>query len=133
MRLLIVLLLCMHLLAPLAVHAQVAVRAPLSVPLAEYGLMLGMSILGALISWIRKVRKGEIPTWSLGYLIGEMTMSAFMGLLTFWVCEWRGLPQAVTASLCGVAGLASAKLLTLAEQFAERMAAKKLGQMEKAL
>jgi len=35
MRFLAAILLCMHLLTPIAVHAQAAVRSPLHVPLAE--------------------------------------------------------------------------------------------------
>lgn len=127
MRLLITLVLCLHLAVPIAVHAQATMRTPLAYSLAEYGLMLGIAIFGGVVSWYRKVRRGEIPSWGLGYLIGEMTLSAFSGLLVFWLCEWRGVPQILTAALAGVAGLSSAKLLTLAENFAQRMAEKKLG------
>lgn len=129
MRTLMILLLCAHLMMPLAANAQAALRAPLSVPLSEYGLMLAISILGALISWIRKVRKGEIPNWSFGYLVGEMTMAAFTGLIIFWLCEWRGWSMNLTAALCGLGGLMSAKLLSLAEEFTEKMAAKKMRQV----
>ncbi len=127
LRLIFTLLLCAHLLMPIAANAQSAMRSPLAYSLAEYGLMLGIAIFGGVVSWYRKVRRGEIPSWGLGYLIGEMTLSAFSGLLVFWICEWRQVPQILTASLAGVAGLSSAKLLTLAENFAQRMAEKKLG------
>lgn len=119
MRILLSIVLCLHLLAPIAAHAQVAVRSPLHVPLAEYGLMLGVAILGGLVSWIRKVRAGELAPWSLSQLIGEMVIAAFAGLLTFWACDWAGLPTTVTACLTGISGMAGSKGLVLAEQAAE--------------
>lgn len=127
MRIFITLALCLHLLAPISAHAQTSMRSPLSVSLAEYGLMLGAAIAGGVVSWYRKVRRGEIPSWGLGYLIGEMTMAAFAGLLTFWGCEAAEIPHFLTAALAGVSGLASAKLLTLAEFAAQKFAEKKLG------
>lgn len=126
-RLLIIFILCMHLLTPIAVHAQTAMRNPLNYSLQEYGLMLGVAIFGGVVSWYRKVRRGEIPSWGLGYLIGEMTLSAFAGLLTFWVCEYWGAPQILTACMAGINGLASAKILTVAENYAQRMMERKLG------
>jgi hypothetical protein len=127
MRLLIAFILCLHLLAPIAVHAQDKMRNPLSYSLAEYGLMLGVAIAGGVVSWIRKVRSGEYQAYSLGQLIGEMAISAFAGLLTFWGCEYFGLPQLLTASLAGISGLASSKILVIAETWAQRTFEKKLG------
>ncbi len=125
-RLVFPLILCAHLLLPMTAYAQSAMRNPLSYSLAEYGLMLGVAIFGGLVSWVRKVRAGEYPAWSLGQLIGEMAISAFAGLLTFWGCEYVGAPQLLTASLAGIAGLASSKFLALAESGAQRWLERRL-------
>jgi hypothetical protein len=127
-RLIVTAILCAHLLMPIAAQAQSAVRNPLSYSLAEYGLMLGVAIAGGIVAWIRKVRAGEYPAWSLGQLIGEMAISAFAGLLTFWGCEYIGAPQLLTASLAGISGLASSKTLTMAETWAQRWLERKLVQ-----
>lgn len=127
MRILINLILCAHLLMPAAAFAQEKMRNPLSYSLAEYGLMLGVAIAGGIVAWIRKVRTGEYQPWSLGQLIGEMAISAFAGLLCFWGCEYLALPQLLTASLAGISGLASSKLLATAEAWAQRMFEKRLG------
>lgn len=126
LRLIFAVILCAHLLLPIAAHAQSAMRNPLSYSLAEYGLMLGVAIAGGVVAWIRKVRSGEYPAWSLGQLIGEMAISAFAGLLTFWGCEYFNAPQLLTASLAGIAGLASSKFLTLAESAAQRWLERRL-------
>lgn len=127
LRLIFIFVLCAHLLLPIAAQAQAAMRNPLSYSLAEYGLMLGVAIFGGIVAWIRKVRTGDYPAWSLGQLVGEMTISAFAGLLVFWGGEYGGLPQLLTASLAGIAGMASSKFLTMAENFAQRVIEKRLG------
>jgi uncharacterized membrane protein len=127
LRLLIAVVLCLHLLAPIAVQAQGTMRSPLNVPLAEYGVMLGIAVAGGVVAWIRKVRSGEYPSWSLSQLVGEMATSAFAGMLTFWGCEAYGAPLMITACLAGMSGLASSKLLSLAESAALRHAERKLG------
>ncbi len=126
-RLIFALILSAHLLMPVAVMAQDKMRNPLNYSLSEYGLMLGAAIAGGIVAWIRKVRTGEYQAWSLGQLIGEMAVSAFAGLLTFWVCEWMAWPQLLTASLAGISGLASSKFLSIAEAFAQRTFEKRLG------
>lgn len=128
LRLTFTVILCAHLLLPIAVQAQTTIRNPLNYSLAEYGLMLGVAIAGGVVSWIRKVRAGEYPAWSLGQLIGEMAISAFAGLLTFWGCEYIGAPQLLTASLAGISGLASSKTLTMAETWAQKWMERKLVQ-----
>lgn len=127
MKILYILVLCAYLLMPIAAQAQAHIRNPLNVTVAEYGLMLGIAIAGGIVTWIRKVRSGEYPAWSIAQLVGEMATSAFAGLLTFWACEAWGAPLMVTACLAGMGGLASSKLLTVAETAAQRYAERRLG------
>jgi hypothetical protein len=128
LRSIFTMLLCAHLLLPIAAHAQTSgMRNPLQISLAEYGLMLSVAILGGLVGWIRKVNAGELPPWSLAQLIGEMVISAFAGLLTFWGCTAVDMPLAVIAPLAGMAGLAGSKGLVLAERYAQKFAERRLG------
>lgn len=119
-----------YLLAPhLAYGADPAamVRNPLSTSLAEYGLVLGIAIVGGVVGWIQKVKAGELPPWSMAQLIGEMVTSAFAGLLTFWALTAVGLDLNVTAAVTGMSGYAGSKALRLAEQAAQRFAERRLG------
>jgi hypothetical protein len=125
-RLIIAILLSLHLLMPIAAHAQ-DMRNPLQISLAEYGLMLSIAILGGLVGWIRKVKAGDLPPWSLAQLIGEMVISAFAGLLTFWAATAIGMQPMVIAPLAGMAGLAGSKGLALAERYAQKFAERRLG------
>lgn len=130
MRILVSLILSLHLLTPMVAQAQTATRNPLTISLAEYGLILGASIMGGIVGWIRKVKSGELKPWSLAQLIGEMVISAFSGLLTFWACTAGEVPLAVTAALAGMSGLAGSNGLALAERALQKFAERKLGLTE---
>lgn len=128
MRLLIIqITLCLQLLSPMSVMAQsVSPKDPLSYPLKTYGFMLVMAIFGGFVSWYAKVRRDEIPGSSLFHLIGEITTSAFAGLVTFFICEYAGLSRGITAPLVGIAGHMGAKVISWYEERATRALSKKV-------
>lgn len=126
-RLFLTIFLCLHLLAPLAVHAQTALKTPLSYSLQEYGIVLATALLGGLANWWIKVRKGDVVGWSIAALIGELCVSAFAGLTAFWLCEWWGLPPLLTAAIVGMSGHAGARGLNALEIVGQRIMEKKLG------
>lgn len=110
---------CMpFLVTPLA--ALAADRSPLDYPLSQYGLMLGTALLGGLVSWYSRVRKGELPAWNLMQLIGELATSAFAGLIAFWMCEAFDWPPLITASMVGIAGHMGTRAIVAAEAWARR-------------
>lgn len=120
MRIVIILALCLHLAAPLAVWAQVAAKGPLDYSLKQYGLILGVALLGGLVSWYGKVSRGVLPPWSIHHLVGELVTSSLAGLLCFWLCEWAGLAPLLTAALVGLSGHAGAKGIQLLEDWASK-------------
>lgn len=119
-RTLLTLVLCLHLLMPIAVWAQVVNRNPLDYSLKQYGLVLGFSLLGGLVAWYNKVRAGTIPGWSINHLIGELCTSAFAGLVTFWICEWMNFPPLLTAAMTGVMGHMGTRGVSLLEELAQK-------------
>lgn len=127
MRIFITLLVCLHLVVPIAVWAQSAVKTPLSYTLQEYGIVLGTALLGGLASWWMKVRRGEILAWNLSSLIGELCVSAFAGLVAFWLCEYFTLNPLLTSAIVGMSGHAGAKGLIWVESAGQKVLEKKLG------
>lgn len=127
MRFIIELMLCLQLLMPLAANSQTIMKTPLSYSLSEYGVVLATALLGGVASWFMKVRRGELLLWNLSALIGELCVSAFAGLLAFWICEWLELKPLLTAALVAMAGHAGARGLGWAEMLAQRLVEKKLG------
>ncbi len=103
-------------------HAAAAAsesKSPLDYSLGQYGAMLGTALLGGLVSWWAKVRKGEASAWALHTLIGELCTSAFAGLLAFWLCEWASTPQLLTISLVGIAGHMGTRAIAAFETWAQ--------------
>lgn len=127
MRIFISVLISLHLLVPIAVWAQSVVKTPLSYSLQEYGIVLGTALLGGLASWWMKVRRGEILAWNLSSLIGELCVSAFAGLLAFWLCEYFTLNPLLTSAIVGMSGHAGAKGLIWVESAGQKVLEKKLG------
>jgi peptidoglycan/LPS O-acetylase OafA/YrhL len=95
-------------------------KDPLDYPIGQYGLMLGVALLGGLVSWWAKVRKGEAKAWHISGLVGELCTSAFAGLLAFWLCEWAATPPLLTASLVGIAGHMGTRAIGAFEEFAQK-------------
>lgn len=127
MRFFVSILLCAHLLVPVAVWAQVIVKTPLSYSLQEYGIVLATALLGGLASWWMKVHKGELLAWNLSALIGELCVSAFAGLLAFWLCEYMNFNPLLTSAIVGMSGHAGVKALTWIETVGQRIIEKRLG------
>lgn len=117
-------------LAALAVSAALAqettttttttVKGPLDYPVKQYGLILGISLLGGLVAWGNKVRLGKLHAWNLMALVGELATASLAGLLCFWACEWAGFAPNLTASLTGLAGYMGTRALAIAEKKAEQ-------------
>lgn len=120
------LLLALHLMLPGLATAQQSMKSPLSYSLHEYGAMLGIAMLGGLVRWYLAIRKGD-GTYSLSALIGELCVSAFVGLLTFWTCEAMHIQPLYTGAIVGVSGHLGARMLIMAERAGRRLAEKRLG------
>lgn len=120
MRFLLTLLVCLHMLAPAISSAQDVLKDPLRYSLRDYGLILAVALLGGLVSWYAKVRRGEIPGYSVMQLIGELATSAFAGLIAFWLCEWANFPQLLTAAMVAISGHMGTAAIKQFEKLAER-------------
>jgi hypothetical protein len=53
--------------------------------------------------------------YSLPRLLGELSTSAFAGVVVMWVCEYYRLPLTLTAAAVGIAGHAGARTLAIIE------------------
>lgn len=95
-------------------------RGPLAYTVYEYGLVLGTSLLGGIVAWSTKVKRGEISATSFTALIGELTTAAFAGLIAFFVCEWLGLHPLLIAAITGISGHMGTRAIVMAEAWLER-------------
>lgn len=115
------------LLQPPLAQAQDAIKHPLSYSLKEYGVILGIALLGGLVRWISAIRRKEAGMLSISSLVGELVISAFAGLLTFWLCESFGVNPLWTAAAAGLAGHAGGSGIAWLERTAKKQVEAKLG------
>jgi hypothetical protein len=97
----------MDLLAP----AEQTAKTPFNVAWLTYLWVLLLSIWGGVVSYISKVRSGQCSRFNLTELIGDITTSGFVGLLTFWLCQATHLNEWVTAVFIGISGHMGARAL----------------------
>lgn len=87
---------------------------------ATWGLAMGMSLLGGLVSWYSKLKAGHTRVFNVIELIGEVVTSGFVGLMTFMVFSSYGCPEGLCAASSGIAGHMATRLLFLIEQTIEK-------------
>ena len=97
-------------------------RDPMNYPLKQWVFMLGLALFGGLASWVTKVRKGAVAAHNVMALIGELTVSAFAGVVTFLGCEHLSLAPLLTAAMVAMSGHLGAKGIAWAEALAEKKA-----------
>lgn len=99
---------------------------PLDYSVAEYGLLLAVAVLGGAAGWYGRFKAA--PSWpkvTVAHLVGELTTSAFAGLIAFWLCSLGGAPELLTISVVGMAGHMGGRFLMLVEGVLEKRIASK--------
>lgn len=88
--------------------------------LLTYAWVLALSTWGGLVNYLSKIRAGHIARFNLTELIGDMCISGFTGILTFWLCEASGFNELTTAVLVGISGHMGVRLIGKFEQMMSR-------------
>jgi len=94
-----------------------AARGVLDYSWLTYLWVLLLSAWGGVASFINKVRSGTVRPFNVAELIGEITISGFVGVLTFWLCESAGFNELLTAVCIGVSSHMGTRGLFRLEQF----------------
>lgn len=97
---------------------------PFSYHWTTYLWVLGMAISGGMVRHIRRqkyrpYRNGSV--WRFVFhLCKEVLISGFVGIITFYVCELKHMPQLATAVILGIAGHMGSSLILILEGFVIR-------------
>jgi hypothetical protein len=81
----------------------------------SYLWVIIMSIWGGAASYLAKLRRGEPRPFRILELFAEVTISGFVGIVTFFLCEWAGFNQLFTAAAVGVTAHMGSRALMLLE------------------
>jgi len=95
-------------------------KDPTSYSLITYGWVTLLAAWGGVVSFLSKVKAGAARPFNLVEFVGEVSTSAFSGLLTFWGCEAADFKPLWTAVLVGISGHMGTRALYEIELWAQR-------------
>lgn len=77
-------------------------RDPQNYSIITYLWVLGMAALGGISHNIKKIKSGELKRFSFSELLGDLVISGFLGIVTFFLCEYANFEQILTAAIVGI-------------------------------
>lgn len=90
-------------------------KDPSNYQLLTYLWVMALAAWGGISSYIRRVREGRAEKFSFMELVGEIVISGFTGVITFWLCELAGFPGLLTAAFVGISGHMGSRAIALME------------------
>ena len=76
-------------------------NSPENIPLLTYAWVFLLSLWGGIASNIRKIRSGAIR-FSFAELIGDVVISGFIGLITYYLCKYYAIDDILSAVFVGI-------------------------------
>lgn len=95
-------------------------KDPSNYPLLTYLWVIAIASWGGIVSFYRKMKSGRARPFNFVEFIGEITTSAFVGVMTFWLCEAAAINPFVSAALIGISGHMGSRAIWQLERWAER-------------
>jgi hypothetical protein len=87
-----------------------------------YAWVVGLSVLGGIASFWRKMREGVVRRFNITELIGEIFIAMFTGIVTFYMCESSGITQPMTSALVALSAHMGSRALYFLEKKFEKIA-----------
>ena len=82
-----------------------------------YAWVFGLAMLGGAASFVRRVRSGESKYSNIVELVGELVISAFAGLVTFFLCQSSKLDPMLTAAFIAISGHMGTRIIFMFEAY----------------
>lgn len=95
-------------------------KDPMSYALITYAWIIVLSCWGGITGYIRKVRSGQRP-FAFAELIGELCISGFVGVITFFMCEAANIPAVFSAAIIGICSHMGSRAIFLMEVVGEKV------------
>lgn len=89
-------------------------KDPFSYTLLTYCWVLILSISGGIAGYIRRFKLQK--SFSLVELIGELFISGFVGILTFFLCETANIQPIMSAAFVGISGHMGSRAIFMIEK-----------------
>lgn len=75
-----------------------------------------LSVCGGVANYINRFNKGIIKRFSVFEFVGELFISAFVGLVTYLFCRSAGLDELITGVVVGISGHMGTRAIYLIER-----------------
>ena len=79
-------------------------KDPGNYSIITYAWVVILSMWGGTVGFLNKYKEGIVRPFNFTELMGELVTSGFIGLITFWLCEWSGTPPLLAAPMIGISG-----------------------------
>lgn len=91
-------------------------NSPENYSLLTYAWVVGLSVLGGTVRTLTNIKMGMstgalVRRWSI-----DVTVSAFIGIVTFFLCEYAGLEPVLTAAFVGVSAHMGTRAIVIFEE-----------------
>lgn len=85
--------------------------------LLTYAWVFGLAMLGGAASFVRRVRSGQAKYSNIIELIGELVVSAFAGLVTYFLCRSANFDDMLTAAFIAISGHMGTRIIFMFESY----------------
>jgi hypothetical protein len=102
-------------------------KDPTSYSLITYIWVIGLSAWGGSAGYVRRLKTRNQAHFSLAELVGEICISGFVGVLTFYFCESARLNPVLAAALVGISGHMGSRALYFGEAIVKRWISRLVG------
>lgn len=95
-------------------------KDPATIPLLTYAWVIGISVMGGVVNFMRKLQTGHARVFNLLEFVGEIVTAGFTGIITFYLFTSSGIDPLTTAAAVGVSGHMGSRALFLIEGWLTR-------------
>ena len=95
-------------------------KDPLSYSVLTYVWVVLLAAWGGVAGYIRKVNEAGPARFSFAEIIGEIVISAFVGVLTFYLCEASNINQLISAAFVGISGHMGSRAIFALEKLMQK-------------
>ena len=85
-----------------------------------------LSTLGASVGYIKKIKAGTVERFRISELIGEVVISFFLAIVTYFLCKGSGVNEILVVGIVGVVSHLGTKGLSMLEQVIPKVICKYL-------
>ena len=91
-------------------------KDPQSYTVLTYAWVILLAVWGGTTHTVRKIKSGELSRFSIAEWIGDIVIAGFIGLITFYLCEYANIDRMLSAVLIGISSHQGARGIMLIER-----------------